>query len=147
MSLEFRIREMTIAVHDLDEAEKRLGGALNAGVDDVVDFPEEGLQLRMGGLWVGDFHLALVNDPSGDGPVGRFLKRRGEGVYELNVSTNDLPAAIEHMKSQGMRFLSEEAKVLENYDWNGEVFSELRIVFVDPSTSHGVLIEVGQWVK
>jgi hypothetical protein len=101
----------------------------------------------MGGIWVGDFHIGLVNDPSGEGPVGRFLSKRGEGVYEVNVTTNDLPAAIEHMKSKGMRFVDEEPKVLRNYDWNGEIFSELRIVWVDPATSHGVLIEVGEWVK
>jgi methylmalonyl-CoA/ethylmalonyl-CoA epimerase len=145
--LEFSIREMTIAVNDIAAATQHLGGALQAEVDEVVAFPEQGLELEMGGIWVGDFHLALVHDRSGRGPVGRFLAKRGEGIYELNVRTNDLRAAIEHMKSQGFRFVSEEPHVLPDYDWRGEIFSELRIVFVDPSTSHGVLIEVAEWIK
>jgi methylmalonyl-CoA/ethylmalonyl-CoA epimerase len=147
VALEFSIREMTIAVRDIATAGERLGEALQAKVDDVVQFPEQGLELEMGGIWVGDFHLALVQDRSGRGPVGRFLERRGEGIYELNVRTNDLPAAIEHMKSHGFRFVSEKPHILPNYDWNGEIYTELRIVFVDPASAHGVLIEVAEWVE
>ena len=147
MGLEFSIREITLAVTDIETAAQRLGGAFQSDADHVVEFADKGLQLEMGGIWVGDFRLALVQDNSGSGPVGRFLERRGEGMYELNVKTNDLPAAIEHLKRQGMRFISEQPRILPNYEWHGEVFSELRIVFVDPATSHGVLIEVAEWVK
>jgi methylmalonyl-CoA/ethylmalonyl-CoA epimerase len=148
--LEFSVREVTIAVEDIAAAAQRLGGALqSARIDEVVDFPADNLELKMGGVWVGegDFHLALVHAPSGRGPVGRFLEKRGEGIYELNVRTNDLPAAIEHMKAQGLRFVSETPHVLPNYEWYGEIWSELRIVFVDPATAHGVLIEVAEWTK
>jgi methylmalonyl-CoA/ethylmalonyl-CoA epimerase len=139
---------MTVAVNDIDAAAEHLGGAFKSRkIDDVVDFPDPGLELKMGGIWVGDFHIALVHDASGAGPVGRFLDKRGEGVYEVNVTTNDLPAAIEHFKSHGIGFVSEEPKVLKNYEWDGEIYSELRIVFADPSTTHGVLFELGQWVK
>jgi catechol 2,3-dioxygenase-like lactoylglutathione lyase family enzyme len=148
--IEFSIREVTIAVKDIAAAAERLGGALQSPrIDGVVEFPAENLELRMGGIWVGDgdFHVALVHDTSGRGPVGRFLEKRGEGIYELNVRTNDLPAAIEHMKGQGFRFISETPHVLPNYEWYGEIWSELRIVFVDPSTAHGVLVEVAEWIK
>ena len=147
MSLELSIHEITIAVNDIDTASKTLGGALQGTIDEVQDFPNEGFQLKMGGVWVGDFHIAMVNDPSGVGPVGKFLSKRGEGIFEVNVRTNDLPAAIEHFKSQGLKFINEEPKVLENYDaGHGKVLSELRIAFVDPRTTHGVLIEVAEWV-
>jgi hypothetical protein len=51
------------------------------------------------------------------------------------------------MKTQGFRFVSETPHVLPNYDWNGDIYSELRIVFVDPASSHGVLIEVAEWIR
>lgn len=147
MGLTFRVREISVAVEDIGRAAETLSRVFLGDVDQVVDFPEEGLQLEMGGTWIGDFHVALVHDASGQGPVGRFVERRGEGFFELNVQTNDLPAAIAHCKRQGLRFLSEEPKILRNYEWKGEVFSELRIVFLDPATTHGVLIELGEWVK
>lgn len=147
MALEFSIHEMTIAVEDINAAQDRFAGALNGTQDEVQNFPQDSFELNMGGVWIGDFHLAMVNDPTGTGPVGRFLSKRGEGVYEVNVRTNDLPAAIGHMKAQGLRFINEEPKVLKNYDaGHGQILSELRVCFVDPRTTHGVLIEVAEWV-
>jgi len=147
MALELSIHEMTIAVSDIDLAQKTFAGALQGAEDVVQHFPQDAFELNMGGVWVGGFHIAMVNDPSGSGPVGRFLAKRGEGVYELNVRTNDLPAAIEHFKSQGLRFINEEPKILENYDaGHGQVLKELRVCFVDPRTTHGVLIEVAEWI-
>jgi methylmalonyl-CoA/ethylmalonyl-CoA epimerase len=148
MALEFSIHEMTIAVHDIDTAAKRFSDAFQGEVDPKQQWPQPMLELDMGGVWVGDFHFGMVSAPSGEGPVGRFLERRGEGMYEVNVRTNDLKAAVEHMKSKGIRFINEEPEVLRNYDaGHGEILSELRIVFADPKTTHGVLIEVAEWVK
>lgn len=147
MSLEFSIHEMTIAVNDIPAAQRHLAGAFAGSEDEVQSFPQESFELNMGGVWVGDFHIAMVHDPTGTGPVGRFLAKRGEGVYEVNLRTNDLPAAIEHLKAQGVRFINEEPKVLENYDaGHGQVLRELRVCFADPSTTHGVLFEVAEWV-
>ncbi|MEI7778155.1 MAG: hypothetical protein WCJ42_01855 [Actinomycetes bacterium] len=148
MALEFSIHEITVAVNDITAASGTLAGALQGTADTVQHFPQAGFQLDMGGVWIGDFHIAMVNDPSGTGPVGKFLSRRGQGIFEVNVRTNDLPAAIEHLKSQGIRFINEEPKVLANYDaGNGTVLSELRIAFVDPSSTNGVLFEIAEWVE
>jgi methylmalonyl-CoA/ethylmalonyl-CoA epimerase len=148
MTLELSIHELTVAVKDTATASKTFAGMLHGTIDEVQHFPQEGFELEMGGVWVGDFHIALVNDPSGTGPVGRFLSKRGEGIFEINVRTNDLPAAVEHFKAQGMKFINEEPKILRNYDaGHGIILSELRICFVDPSTTHGVLIEVAEWVE
>ncbi|MGI8706846.1 MAG: VOC family protein [Actinomycetota bacterium] len=147
MALDLSIHEITIAVRDTEAAAATLAGAFLGSIDEIQEFPEPGFQLRMGGVWVGDFHIAIVTDASETGPVGRFLAKRGPGVYEVNVRTNDLPAAIEHMKKQGITFINEEPKVLRNYDaGHGRILSELRIVFADPSTTHGVLFEIAEWV-
>lgn len=147
MSLEFTIHELTVAVNDIDQAQNHFATAFQGTEDDVQSFPQDAFELNMGGVWIGDFHIAMVNDPSGKGPVGRFLAKRGEGVYEINVRTNDLTAAVEHLKAQGVRFINEEPKVLSNYDaGHGQVLKELRICFADPSTTHGVLFEIAEWV-
>lgn len=147
MALEFSIHEITIAVSDIMEAADKLSSAFMGTIDEVQRFPQEGFELDMGGVWIGDFHVAMVNDPSGAGPVGKFLARRGPGIFEVNVRTNDLPAAIEHLKSKGVRFINEEPRVLRDYDaGHGQVLSELRIAFADPSSTNGVLFEIAEWV-
>lgn len=148
MPLEMSIHEITIAVHDIDAAAGTFGASFLGTADDVQVFPDKDFELKMGGVWIGDFHIALVTDPTGQGPVGRFLAKRGPGIYEVNVRTNDLPAAVEHMKAQGVAFINEEPKILKDYDaGHGLVLSELRICFADPSTTHGVLFEVAEWVE
>jgi methylmalonyl-CoA epimerase len=145
--LAFSIQEVVVAVNDVNAAAERFGGAFGADADEVVSYPQSGIEIDMGGIWVGDFRIAFVADVSGTGPVSKFLEKRGEGLYELCLRTADLPAAIEHMKQGGITFVSEEPHVLRDYEWRGEIFSEVRVVFVHPASSHGVLIELQQWVK
>jgi methylmalonyl-CoA/ethylmalonyl-CoA epimerase len=148
MAAEFSIHEITIAVHDIAAASATIAAAFNGTIDEVQHFPQDGFELEMGGVWIGDFHIAMVNDPSGTGPVGKFLARRGQGIFEVNVRTDSLPAAIEHVTSTGVRFVNETPRVLPNYDaGHGQVLSELRIAFADPSTTHGVMFEVAEWVE
>jgi catechol 2,3-dioxygenase-like lactoylglutathione lyase family enzyme len=147
MALEFSIHEITIAVNDIDGAQERFAGAFGGTADALQHFPSANFQMDMGGVWIGDFHIAMASAPVGEGPIGRFLAKRGEGMYELNVRTNDLPAAIEHLKSRGIRFINDEPLVLKNYDaGHGVILEELRIAFVDPKTTNGVLIEIAEWV-
>jgi methylmalonyl-CoA/ethylmalonyl-CoA epimerase len=148
MSLNFSIHEITIAVNDVNGSSDRLARAFNSKPDELQSFPTTAIETDMGGVWVDDFHLAMVSAPPGKGPVGRFLANRGEGLYEINVRTNDLPAAVEHMTAQGLEFINTDPIVLEDYDaGHGLVLSELRMAFVDPRSSGGVLIEVAQWVE
>jgi methylmalonyl-CoA/ethylmalonyl-CoA epimerase len=147
MGLEFSIHEITIAVNDIGGAQERFAAAFGGTGDALQHFPGANFQMDMGGVWIGDFHIAMASAPQGEGPIGRFLAKRGEGMYELNVRTNDLPAAIEHLKARGLRFINEEPLVLENYDaGHGTVLRELRLAFVDPRTTNGVLIEIAEWV-
>jgi methylmalonyl-CoA epimerase len=139
------INEIAIAVNDLDRATERYGALLQAPVESETRHDEEGIGIRQRGLWVGDTHLTFVTDLTGDGPVARFLTTRGEGLYELCLKVSDLEAAIEHMKSQGVRFASETPAILRNYKYRDKFYSEVHVVFLHPKTTHGVLIEMQQW--
>ncbi|MQA91406.1 MAG: hypothetical protein GEU90_14460 [Gemmatimonas sp.] len=143
----FSIQEITVAVNDIGAAAERMGEALKGEVDGIESFPQKGIDIDMGGIWVGDFHIALVSDHSGSGPVSKLLENRGEGISEINVKTDDLTAAIAHMKAQGLQFVSEEPLILKDYPWRGEVYSEVHVVFVHPASNTGVQIELGQWFK
>src|SRR5262245_52043286 len=139
------IHEIVIAVHDIDEAAKRYAAALDGTIDDVISYPQKGIEIDLGGIWVGDFRIAFAADNSGEGPVSRLLEKRGEGLSELCVQTDDLDAAMEKMKEAGFRFVSEEPQILRDYPWKDEVFSEVHVVFVHPASSNGVQIELQQW--
>jgi hypothetical protein len=145
--LGFSIQEVVVATRDAEAAAARFGKALNADVDAKVSYPQEGIGIDMTGVWVGDFRLAFVEDTTGSGHVAHSIERRGEGLFELCLRTNDLPAAMEHMESQGLRFTDDSPHVLKDYEWRGEIWPEVRVAFVHPGSSFGTLIELQQWVK
>jgi methylmalonyl-CoA/ethylmalonyl-CoA epimerase len=143
--LGFSIREIVIATDDVTGAAERWGGALGAPIDERLAYPQAGIEIEMSGVWVADVRLAFVSDSSGKGPVSRFLSKRGEGLFELCLRTNDLAAAVEHMKAGGMRFTSDEPHILRDYEWKGEIFSEVHVMFVHPASANGTMIELQQW--
>ena len=143
--LGFSIQEIVIATDDVEAAAERWGTSLGVPVDEKVAYPQAGIDIEMSGVWVDDFRLAFVNDASGKGPVAKFLSKRGEGLFELCLRTNDLEAAVEHMKAGGMSFTSEEPHILRDYEWKGEIFSEVHVMFVHPASANGTMIELQQW--
>jgi methylmalonyl-CoA/ethylmalonyl-CoA epimerase len=145
--LGFSIQEVVIATRDVDAAAEKFGKALGGEVDEHVSYPQDGIGIEMTGTWVGDFRLAFVGDTTGEGHVARSIDKRGEGLFELCLRTNDLKAAMEQMKAAGIEFTSEEPHILRDYEWKGEVFSEVHIAFVHPSSSFGTQIELQEWKK
>ena len=70
-------------------------------------------------------------EPLGDGFLSRFLEKRGEGLHHVTFKTDDIEAAIEHLRAQGYE--------LVDVDLEGEHWKE---AFLRPSGAHGTLIQV-----
>jgi methylmalonyl-CoA/ethylmalonyl-CoA epimerase len=139
--------EVVLAVRDVDAAAVRLGEIFDSSVDAEVIRPEEGIELKMRGVWIGEERIAIVGDLTGTGPLARSVEKRGEGVHEICVRTSNLERAIAHFKEKGVRLVSETPHVLRNYEWRGEIFSEVKIVFIHPASCYGVVVEVQEWQK
>jgi methylmalonyl-CoA/ethylmalonyl-CoA epimerase len=148
MAPQFSIHEITMAVNDIAEASQTIAAAFNGTVDEIQEFPQGNFELQMGGVWIGDFHIAMVFDPSGEGPVGKFLAKRGPGLYEVNVRTDNLAEANQHLVGQGRALLNDAPLSLPDYDaGHGTVLSELLVTFVNPKSMHGAMFEVAEWVE
>lgn len=139
--------EIALAVRDVDAAAVRLGEIFDSSVDAEVIRPEEGIGLKMRGVWIGDERIAIVGDLTGTGSLARSVEKRGEGIHEICVRTSNLERAIAHFKEKGVRLVSETPHVLRNYEWRGEIFSEVKIVFIHPASCYGVVVEVQEWQK
>jgi methylmalonyl-CoA epimerase len=84
---------------------------------------------------VGESRLELLEPTSETSTIAKFLARRGEGLHHVCLRVRDLPAAVEKMKRDGVRLVSEEIKV----GAGGHQY-----VFVHPSSAGGVLLELVQ---
>lgn len=81
--------------------------------------------------FVGAVELLEPTDP--DGPVGRFLQRRGPGLHHIAYAVRDVAAALEDLKAQGVPVVDETPRT----GAGGH-----RVAFLHPKASGGVLVEL-----
>jgi methylmalonyl-CoA epimerase len=126
----FSIDHLGIAVRSLAAAKgiyEKLGLTISA--EEVV----ESEQVRLVMVPVGETRLELLEPLSENSPIARFIAKRGEGLHHVSLRVPDLAAAVERLKKDGVRLISEEMKI----GAGGR-----RFIFVHPSSAGGVLLEL-----
>ena len=79
--------------------------------------------------------LELLEPIAEDTPVGRFISKRGAGVQQLALATDDLTGLLDILKENNIRLINEEP--LQGA--GGSMIS-----FIHPSSTGGVLVELVQ---
>ena len=125
-----QIDHIGIAVKSLAAAKaiyEKLG--LNISPEETVE--QEQVKLVM--VPVGESRLELLEATSEDSTIAKFIAKRGEGLHHVCLRVPNLPAAVERLKQDGVRLVSEEIKT----GAGGHSY-----VFVHPSSTGGVLLEL-----
>ncbi len=128
--MSFTIDHLGIAVKSLSAAKgiyEKLG--LSISPEETV----EAEQVRLVMVPVGESRLELLEPTSETSTIARFIAKRGEGLHHVCMRVPDLRAAVQKLKNDGVRLVSEEIKV----GAGGH-----RYVFVHPSSTGGVLLEL-----
>lgn len=130
--MDYKIDHLGIAVKSLSAAKEiyeRLGLPISA--EEAV--PAEQVRLVM--VPVGETRLELLEPTSDTSTIAKFIARRGEGLHHVCLRVPDLAVAVERLKNEGVRLVSDEIKT----GAGGH-----RYVFVHPSSAGGVLLELVQ---
>ncbi len=131
--METKLDHVGIAVRTLDAAIPAFEAALGvaASPPEVV----EDQMVRVVFLRTGVSGIELLESTSGEGPIGRFLAARGEGIHHLSFLVDDLEAALARCRSEGLRLIDEFPR---------PGAAGKRIAFLHPKSTHGVLIELSE---
>lgn len=130
MPQKFKIDHLGIAVKSLDSAKavyEKLG--LTISPEETVDAE----QVRLVMVPVGESRLELLEPTSDSSTIAKFIAKRGEGLHHVSLRVPDLVAAVEQLKQNGVRLVSDQIKT----GAGGH-----RYVFVHPSSTAGVLLEL-----
>lgn len=128
---------MTVAIDHLGIAVKSLAAAksiyekLGLAISAEEMVPAEKVKLVM--VPVGDTRIELLEPTSEDSVIAKFIAKRGEGLHHVCLRVPDLRAAVEKLKAEKVRLVSDEIKT----GAGGH-----RYVFVHPSSTGGVLLEL-----
>jgi methylmalonyl-CoA epimerase len=128
--MSFSLDHLGIAVRSLADAKaiyEKLGLALSS--EEVV--PSENVRVVM--VPVGETRLELLEPTSADSVIAKFIAKRGEGLHHISIRVPDIKTAVQKLKAEGTRLVSDEIKT----GAGGH-----RYIFLHPSSTSGVLIEL-----
>lgn len=131
MSIFKRLDHVSIGVNDL-EAARRLfidvfGGQPLRDTGSNEDELFQWTTFKLGGKKV----ELVASTTAGEGGVGRYIAKHGEGFHHLSISVENLAEAIQYFESHGLRVLSPNTK---NPQW--------KHFYLHPADTHGALIQV-----
>jgi len=126
----FVLDHLGIAVKSLAAA-KAIYEKLGLTVSPEENVEQENVRLVM--VPIGETRLELLEPTSDDSVIGRFIAKRGEGLHHISLRVPELNAAVQRLKSEGVRLVSNEIKV----GAGGH-----RYIFLHPSSTGGVLLEL-----
>jgi len=84
---------------------------------------------------VGGSFIQLLGALGQDTPVGRFLDRHGPGIHHVAYRVDDVAAALERLRAEGVRLVDETPRPGSR---------GTTIAFIHPSSIGGVLVELVQ---
>ena len=128
----FQIDHLGIAVKSLAAA-KAIYEKLGLSISPEETVEQEQVRLVM--VPVGESRLELLEATSENSMIAKFIAKRGEGLHHVCLKVPDLPAAVDRLKKDGVRLVSDEIKT----GAGGHPY-----VFVHPSSTGGVLLELVQ---
>jgi methylmalonyl-CoA/ethylmalonyl-CoA epimerase len=122
-----------IAVDDLEEAVERYRRAFGLEPVHRERVKEQGVDEVL--FAVGTSYVQLLGALGRDTPVGRSLASRGPGLHHVAFRVDDVLAALEHLRGEGVRLIDARPR-------RGS--RGTAVAFVHPRSMGGVLVELVQ---
>ena len=82
---------------------------------------------------VGESEVELLESTAPDGPVAKFLEKKGEGIHHIAFRVENIDQALEELKAKGIRLIDEKPR---------KGAGGARIAFLHPKATNGVLVEL-----
>ena len=95
--------------------------------------PEERDGATIVSLSFGESEVELLQPVGPDGPIAKFLAKRGPGIHHVCYRVIDLDAALARCRAAGYRLIDDQPRI----GVGGK-----RIAFIHPKATTGILIEL-----
>jgi len=82
---------------------------------------------------VGESEVELLESTSSDGPVAKYIEKRGEGIQHVAFRVENIEEALAFLKEKGVALIDEKPR---------KGAGGARIAFLHPKATNGVLVEL-----
>ncbi|MFI5237536.1 MAG: methylmalonyl-CoA epimerase [Ignavibacteriales bacterium] len=125
------IEHIGIAVKNLDESIKFYQEVLGLkcyAVEEVID-----QKVKTAFFQIGQTKIELLKSTDPEGPIGKFIEKRGEGIHHIAYATKGLTLSLEELKKSGIKLIDENPR---------KGAEGMNVAFIHPKNTFGVLTEL-----
>jgi methylmalonyl-CoA/ethylmalonyl-CoA epimerase len=125
------IEHIGIAVKNIDEAIRYYEDVLGLKCYSIEEVADQ--KVKTAFFQVGQTKIELLESTSPDGPIGKFIEKKGEGIHHIAFSVNNLQDQLNEASTKGIQLIDQQPrKGAEGLD----------IAFLHPKSTFGVLTEL-----
>ena len=126
-----KIDHIGIAVNSLAESlpfyRDQLGMSLS-GTEEVAS-----QKVRVAFLAIGESKIELLESTDPEGPIGKFLEKKGQGIHHIAFAVEDVNQSLKEVESSGIQLIDKQSR---------KGAEGLNIGFLHPKSTFGVLTEL-----
>ncbi|PLW97400.1 MAG: methylmalonyl-CoA epimerase [Marinilabiliales bacterium] len=124
------IEHIGIAVNDLNEAIPYYENILGLKCYSVEEVKDQ--KVKTAFFKIGQTKLELLESTSPEGPIAKFIEKRGQGIHHIAFAVDGIENALSEAKEKGVSLIDQKPrKGAEGLD----------IAFLHPKSTFGVLTE------
>jgi len=126
-----KIDHIGVAVNSIDETKRFWADVLGLKFEGSEVVEEQKVTTAF--FPVGDSEVELLESTAPDGPIARYLGKKGEGIQHIAFRVENVEKALEELKEKGIKLIDEKPR---------KGAGGAKIAFLHPRSTHGVLVEL-----
>ena len=128
-----RINHLGIATPGLDEAVARMARLFELAPEHLEEVADQ--KVKTAFFPLGQSTLEFLESTDPEGPIGKFLAKRGPGLHHICFEVDDIDAMVAHLVGKGVRMIDPVPRAGAH---------GCRVAFIHPAETGGVLMELSQ---
>lgn len=126
-----KVDHIGIAINSIDEVKQLYHDLL--GLDHAGSETVEEQKVTTAFFPVGDTEVELLESTAPDGPVAKFIEKKGQGVHHIAFRVDNVAQALAELKEKGIKLIDQKPR---------KGAGGAKIAFLHPKSTHGVLVEL-----
>ena len=126
-----KIDHLGIAVNSIDEGKNFWTDVMGLEFEGTETVEEQKVTTAF--FPVGESEVELLESTSPDGPIAKYLEKKGAGLQHIAFRVENIDSALEELKHKGVRLIDEKPR----HGAGGA-----KIAFLHPKATGGILVEL-----
>jgi len=128
-----KIDHLGIAVNSIDDGKAFWSDILGLDFEGAETVAEQKVTTAF--FPVGESEVELLESTAPDGPVAKYIEKRGQGIQHVAFRVENIDAALAELKEKGVQLIDQQPRIGAG---------GARIAFLHPKATNGVLVELCQ---